>query len=174
MPGFRRVRHLASRILRIHRRTERQSTQLDEKTPNPIHSLRPRVRRISASKRSFTPRLRRDSTMVPAMATTLSVFFLAAALEIGGCFCFWHWLRNGASPAWAALGVVLLAGFGWSLTRADSDFAGRAYAAYGGVYITGALLWLWVAEKQRPDFWDTLGAGICIAGALVILFGPRG
>jgi len=108
------------------------------------------------------------------MVTTLAVFLLAALLEIGGCFCFWHWLRNGAAAPWAALGVVLLAGFGWMLTRAETDFAGRAYAAYGGVYIASALLWLWVMEGQRPDAWDTLGAGICLAGALVILLGPRG
>ena len=54
------------------------------------------------------------------------------------------------------------------------DAAGRAYAAYGGVYIAASLLWLWLAEGFRPDRWDLIGAAICIGGASVILFAPRG
>jgi len=59
------------------------------------------------------------------------------------------------------------------LTRIEAIFAGRVFAAYGGVYIAASLLWLWMIEGQRPDKWDILGAIICIAGAVVILFGPR-
>ncbi|MBC7313675.1 MAG: hypothetical protein H5U11_14380, partial [Rhizobium sp.] len=58
-------------------------------------------------------------------------------------------------------------------TRIDSDFAGRAYAAYGGVYIAASLLWLWSVEAQRPDRWDVRGAVICLLGAAIILGGPR-
>jgi small multidrug resistance family-3 protein len=59
------------------------------------------------------------------------------------------------------------------LTLAPADAAGRAYAAYGGIYIAASLLWLWIAEGARPDRWDIAGAGICLAGAALILFGPR-
>ncbi|MCH9783081.1 MAG: YnfA family protein, partial [Gammaproteobacteria bacterium] len=60
------------------------------------------------------------------------------------------------------------------LSLVDTDYAGRAYAAYGGVYIVMSLLWLWLVEQRAPDRWDLLGATICLLGAGVILFGPRG
>jgi small multidrug resistance family-3 protein len=56
----------------------------------------------------------------------------------------------------------------------DAAFAGRAYAAYGGMYILASLIWMWAIEGFRPDRWDAVGAAICIMGATVILFGPRG
>jgi small multidrug resistance family-3 protein len=59
------------------------------------------------------------------------------------------------------------------LTRVEASAAGRIYAAYGGIYIVSSLLWLWLVERTRPDHWDLMGAGICIVGAAVILFGPR-
>ena len=70
-------------------------------------------------------------------------------------------------------GVLSLAAFAWALTRVDAAFAGRAYAAYGGVYIAASLLWLWLVEQTRPDRWDLVGAAICLAGAATILLGPR-
>ena len=72
-----------------------------------------------------------------------------------------------------APGVVSLVLFAWLLTRIESDFAGRAYAAYGGVYIAASLFWLWVIQGQRPDRWDVAGSAICLVGAAVILWGPR-
>lgn len=107
------------------------------------------------------------------MPLTLSMFLLAAALEIAGCFTFWHWLRNGGSPAWCLLGILFLAGFAWALTRAESDFAGRAYAAYGGIYIASSILWLWLVEGRKPDAWDLGGVAFCLVGTLLILGGPR-
>lgn len=106
--------------------------------------------------------------------TSLSIFAAAAIAEIAGCFAFWAWLRLGKSSLWLIPGVLCLLAFAWLLTRVESDFAGRAYAAYGGVYIAASLLWLWLAEGQRPDRWDLVGASICVLGALVVLFGPRG
>jgi small multidrug resistance family-3 protein len=94
----------------------------------------------------------------------LGLFALAAVFEIGGCFAFWLSLRRGASPFVAALGVVSLIAFVIVLTRVDSAFAGRAYAAYGGIYIAASLTWLWLAEGQRPTSTDILGAGIAIVG----------
>jgi small multidrug resistance family-3 protein len=83
------------------------------------------------------------------------VYFSGAAiLEIAGCFAFWAWLREGRSPLWVAPGLVALAGFAFLLTRVDAAHAGRAYAAYGGVYVTASIAWLWLVERQVPDRWD--------------------
>lgn len=103
------------------------------------------------------------------MSTNLLLFVTAAFFEIAGCFAFWAWLRRGASPLVALLGVVSLVAFALALTRVDSVFAGRTYAAYGGIYIAASLVWLWLAEGQRPNSTDLVGAGIAIAGALVII-----
>jgi small multidrug resistance family-3 protein len=97
------------------------------------------------------------------------VFVIAAFLEIAGCFAFWAWLRNGASWLVAVAGVASLVGFAAVLTRADTSFAGRAYAAYGGIYIAASLVWLWRIEGQKPSATDLVGAAIAIAGALVIV-----
>jgi len=105
--------------------------------------------------------------------STLSYFVLAAVTEIAGCFAFWAWLRLNASPLWLLPGTACLLLFAWFLTRVDVDLAGRAYAAYGGIYIAASLLWLWAVEAHMPDRWDVIGAAICCAGALVILYGPR-
>ena len=101
-------------------------------------------------------------------------YLLAALAEIAGCFAFWAWLRLGKSPVWTAPGVASLILFAMALTRIDAAAAGRAYAAYGGIYILSSLLWLWIVEKTNPDQWDMLGAAICLGGAAIILFGPRG
>lgn len=99
-----------------------------------------------------------------------ALFYVAAALaEIAGCFSFWAWRRSGAS-AWVLLpGVVALILFAWLLARVETGAAGRAYAAYGGVYITASLAWLWIVEGVRPDRWDIAGAMLCLAGAIVIV-----
>jgi small multidrug resistance family-3 protein len=103
------------------------------------------------------------------VSANVLVFVTAAFLEIAGCFAFWSWLRRGASPLVALAGIGSLIGFAVALTRADSAFAGRAYAAYGGIYIAASLVWLWLAERQRPSATDLLGAVIAVAGALVII-----
>ena len=101
------------------------------------------------------------------------IYMLAALAEIGGCFAFWAWLRLDRSPAWLLPGIASLVIFAWLLTKIDSDFAGRAYAAYGGVYIMASLGWMWIVEGNKPDRWDAIGTAICVVGAVVILFGPR-
>ena len=105
--------------------------------------------------------------------TTVIVYILAAIAEIAGCFSFWACLRLDKSPVWIAPGMVSLAAFAWLLTRVDSDAAGRAYAAYGAVYICASLGWLWAVEGTRPDRWDAIGAIVCLVGASIILLGPR-
>ena len=104
---------------------------------------------------------------------SLTVFALAAMAEIAGCFAFWAWLRLEKSVLWLLPGAASLALFAYLLTLAESPFAGRAFAAYGGVYIAASLAWLWAVERTRPDAWDLGGAAVCLAGAALILFGPR-
>lgn len=110
--------------------------------------------------------------MSPVAGSVLA-FALAAALEIAGCFAFWAWLRLGKSALWILPGTLALALFAVALTRVDAAFAGRAYAAYGGVYIAASLLWLWLVEGARPDRWDAAGAALCLLGAAIVLLGPR-
>jgi small multidrug resistance family-3 protein len=104
---------------------------------------------------------------------TAFIFIAAALAEIAGCFAFWAWLRLGKTEWWLVPGVASLCLFAYLLTLVDAEHAGRAYAAYGGVYIVCALLWLWIAEQIRPDRWDMLGAAFCLGGAAIILWGPR-
>jgi small multidrug resistance family-3 protein len=104
---------------------------------------------------------------------TLALYLAAALAEIGGCFAAWAWLRLGRSPLWLVPGTVALSLFAFLLTRSEAAAAGRAFAAYGGVYIVASLGWLWVVEGVRPDRWDVAGAALSLAGAAVILLGPR-
>ena len=106
-------------------------------------------------------------------SSALALYVVAAIAEIGGCFAFWAWLRLEKSPLWVIPGIVSLIVFAWILTRVDSAFAGRAYAAYGGIYIMTSMAWMWLVEGARPDRWDSFGVMLCVIGALVILFGPR-
>lgn len=104
---------------------------------------------------------------------TAFVYIAAALAEIGGCFAFWAWLRLDKSPIWLIPGCASLIAFAWLLTLVDTEAAGRAYAAYGGVYITAALFWLWAIEGVRPDRWDMMGVALCLAGSAVILLAPH-
>jgi small multidrug resistance family-3 protein len=103
------------------------------------------------------------------VSINLALFALAALFEIAGCFAFWIWVRRGATPSVVVLGVVSLIAFALALTRVDSAFAGRAYAAYGGIYIAESLVWLWLVEGQSPTRSDLLGAALAIAGAVIII-----
>lgn len=101
-------------------------------------------------------------------------FYAAAALaEIAGCFAFWAWLRLGRSALWALPGTLSLIAFALLLTRIDSAAAGRAFAAYGGIYIAASLAWAWAAEGLAPDRWDLGGAALCLIGAALIIAAPR-
>ena len=89
-----------------------------------------------------------------------------------GCYLPWLWLRKGGS-AWllvpAAASLVL---FAWLLTLHPSA-SGRVYAAYGGVYVCVALVWLWLVDGVRPGPWDLLGGVVTLAGMAIIAFAPR-
>lgn len=105
--------------------------------------------------------------------STWLIYAAAALAEIAGCFAFWASLKLDKSVWWLLPGMISLALFAWLLTLVPGEAAGRAYAAYGGIYITASLLWLWLAEQQMPDRWDVIGAAVCLIGAGIILLGPR-
>ena len=107
------------------------------------------------------------------MFPSAAVFFGAAAAEITGSFAFWAWFRLGKSALWLAPGMASLGLFAFLLTQIETPFAGRAFAAYGGVYIFSSLVWLWLIEGQRPDGWDITGGVLSLAGAAIMLWGPR-
>jgi small multidrug resistance family-3 protein len=104
---------------------------------------------------------------------TVGLFVLTAIAEIVGCYLPYLWLRQGQA-AWLLLPAgASLAAFAWLLTL-HPFAAGRTYAAYGGVYVAVALLWLWLIEGVTPDRWDLLGAGVSVTGMAIIAFAPRG
>ena len=104
---------------------------------------------------------------------SLALYALAALAEIAGCFAFWAWLRLGKAPWWAGAGTLSLIAFALLLTRIEASVAGRAFAAYGGIYIVASLAWMRLVENARPDRWDLIGGAVCLVGAMTILFGPR-
>lgn len=103
--------------------------------------------------------------------TTALAYAFAALAEIAGCFAAWAVLRQGAHAAWLLPGALSLGLFAWALTWVEADAAGRAFAAYGGVYIIASLAWLWAVEGQAPRPTDLAGAALCLAGAGIILAG---
>lgn len=103
---------------------------------------------------------------------TVALFVLTALAEIVGCYLPYLWLKQGRS-VWLLLpAAASLALFAWLLTL-HPHAAGRVYAAYGGVYIGVALLWLWGVDSVKPSVTDWIGVGLCLLGMSVILFGPR-
>lgn len=112
-------------------------------------------------------------TGLAAASGTLALYLAAALAEISGCFAVWATLRLDRSPLWLLPGTAALVLFAVLLTRVEADQAGRAFAAYGGVYILASLAWLWAAEGVRPDRYDVSGAVLCLLGAGVILWAPR-
>jgi len=101
------------------------------------------------------------------------LFIVAAVCEIAGCYAAWMWLRLGRSAWWLAPGAVSLIVFALALTRVDTVFAGRAFAAYGGVYIVSSLVWMRVVERTTLRITDFAGAAVCLLGAAIILYGAR-
>ena len=107
------------------------------------------------------------------MPTTLAIYAAAALAEIAGCFAFWSVLRLAKSPWWLLPGGISLAVFAWLLTLSSAEAAGRAYAAYGGIYILASLAWMILVERVSPTRWDLVGAALAVLGCTVILAGRR-
>lgn len=102
----------------------------------------------------------------------LGLFVLTAVAEIVGCYLPYLWLKQDRS-AWLLLPAALsLAAFVWLLTL-HPHAAGRVYAAYGGVYVSVALLWLWLVDTVRPTLTDVVGVAVILLGMAIIMFGPR-
>lgn len=104
---------------------------------------------------------------------TTTLFIATAVAEILGCYLPYLWLRQNGSP-WLLVPAALSLGvFSWLLTL-HPEAAGRIYAAYGGVYVTVALLWLWLVDGIKPQTADALGVAFCLLGMAIIMFYPRG
>jgi small multidrug resistance family-3 protein len=103
---------------------------------------------------------------------TLFLFLATAIAEIVGCYLPYLCIKQDRS-AWLLIpAAASLALFAWLLTLHPTA-AGRTYAAYGGVYIFTAVLWLWVVDGIRPTTWDVAGSAVALAGMAIIMFGPR-
>lgn len=103
---------------------------------------------------------------------SIGMYTLAALAEIAGCFAFWAWLRLDRSALWLIPGAMSLALFAYLLTQVEVEFAGRAYAAYGGICIAASITWLWAVEGHNPTRWDIIGAVFCLTGMAIILVAP--
>lgn len=104
---------------------------------------------------------------------SLALFALAAVAEIGGAYLVWQGLRHDRGWAWVLLGALGLAGYGVIATLQPETSFGRVFAAYGGVFIVGSILWGMAFEGFRPDRWDVLGSAVCMVGMATIMFAPR-
>lgn len=103
---------------------------------------------------------------------TLGLFVLTAIAEILGCYLPYLWLREGKSIVLLVPAAISLALFAWLLTLHPAA-AGRVYAAYGGVYIFVAILWLWQVDGIKPTMWDMIGTLVALSGMAIIMFAPR-
>lgn len=103
---------------------------------------------------------------------TFSLFVATAIAEIVGCYLPYLWLKQERS-AWLLLPAAFsLALFAWLLSLHPTA-AGRVYAAYGGVYIGVAIVWLMLVDKVRPTTTDWVGVAVSLLGMAIIMFGPR-
>lgn len=104
---------------------------------------------------------------------SLALFFIAGLCEIGGGYLIWLSIR-GSHPFWLGImGGIALAAYGVVATLQPAHF-GRVYAAYGGVFIVMSVLWGWIIDGIKPDFYDLLGGLIALSGVMVIMYAPRG
>ncbi|MDN6276870.1 YnfA family protein [Psychrobacter sp.] len=103
---------------------------------------------------------------------TVGLFALTAFSEIVGCYLPYLWLREGKSIWLLVPGVLSLTAFVWLLTLHPAA-VGRVYAAYGGVYVAMAIIWLWAIDGIRPTTWDILGSAVALLGMAIIMFAPR-
>ncbi len=105
---------------------------------------------------------------------SLGLFVLAAIAEIGGAWLVWQGIREGRGWGLVAVGAVLLGLYGVVATWQPETEFGRIFAAYGGVFIVGSILWGMAFEGFRPDGWDLAGGALCLVGMALIMFAPRG
>lgn len=112
--------------------------------------------------------------MTPTVvAASILLFAIAALLEIGGGWLVWQWLREDAAVWVGVAGGAVLVLYGVVPTFQPAHF-GRVYAAYGGVFVVGSLLWGWLVDGYAPDAPDLAGAALCVAGVGILMYWPRG
>ncbi|MEM5508202.1 YnfA family protein [Pseudoalteromonas sp. AS71] len=103
---------------------------------------------------------------------TIALFVITALAEIIGCYLPYLWLKEDKSILLLIPAALSLALFAWLLSL-HPDASGRVYAAYGGVYICVALLWLWVVDGVKPTMWDVIGGAVALLGMAIIIFAPK-
>jgi small multidrug resistance family-3 protein len=108
------------------------------------------------------------------LGRSVLLFGLAALAEIGGAWLVWQGLREGKGLLWIGAGALALGTYGLVITLQPEAHFGRIMAAYGGVFVVGALVWGVVVDGFRPDRWDLIGAAICLLGVAAIMYAPRG
>ncbi len=104
---------------------------------------------------------------------TLAIFLAAALGELGGTYAVWRWLRGGATPLLALVGVAAMFGYAVVQTYQPETRYGRVYAAYAGVFLVGATVWGWLVDGKTPDRFDAVGAVIVLLGIVTIVWGRR-
>ena len=102
------------------------------------------------------------------------LFLLAALAEIGGAWLIWQGWREHRGLLWIAGGIVALGAYGFVATFQPDPNFGRIFAAYGGIFVAGSLLWGVIVDGFRPDRWDIAGAALCLIGVAFIMYAPRG
>jgi small multidrug resistance family-3 protein len=107
------------------------------------------------------------------MINAIILFILAGLAEIGGGYLVWLWIREGKHYLYGVIGSMILVLYGLIPTLQNFPTFGRVYAAYCGVFIILSVLWGWWVDKKTPDIYDWIGAGICLIGVSIMLWGPR-
>jgi small multidrug resistance family-3 protein len=109
-----------------------------------------------------------------AVLRSIGLFLLAALAEIGGAWLVWQGVREHRGLLFAGAGVVALGAYGFVATLQPDPHFGRILAAYGGIFVAGSLVWGMIVDRFRPDRFDLIGATLCLAGVVVIMYAPRG
>ncbi|MGJ8692406.1 MAG: YnfA family protein [Thalassotalea sp.] len=103
---------------------------------------------------------------------TIALFIVTAIAEILGCYLPYLWLKQDKSILLLLPAALSLALFAWLLSLHPTA-AGRVYAAYGGVYIFVAIIWLWAVDGIKPTVWDLVGGAVALIGMAIIIFAPK-
>jgi small multidrug resistance family-3 protein len=111
-----------------------------------------------------------NTTLV--VLTSIALFFVAAAAELGGGYMVWKWLRERKGVLFGILGGIVLFIYGVIPTFQPAQF-GRVYAAYGGIFIVSSILWGMLVDKKKPDRCEVIGSLIAVMGAVIIFYSPR-
>ncbi|GDY29948.1 YnfA family protein [Gandjariella thermophila] len=108
------------------------------------------------------------------VSRSITLFVLAAGLEIGGAWLVWQGVREHRGWWWVGAGIVALGLYGFVATLQPDAHFGRVLAAYGGVFVAGSLAWGVLVDGYRPDRFDVLGVLVCLTGVAMIMYAPRG